>query len=112
MQALIPQGLIEDVAEPTAMFVTVCSGASSDHFGKQQGLAIFGYAAGALRNPLFAIAPDSGLIATASLLDRVSKGIRCVPCDALVVDFTVPAPRGAAFGRRQGLGTCGAFTGP
>lgn len=105
-------GLIEGLAESTALIVKVFSGALSDYLGKRKGLAVFGYALGALTKPLFAIAPSAGLVLTARLLDRVGKGIRGAPRDALVADIASPEIRGAAFGLRQSLDTVGAFLGP
>ena len=105
-------GLIEGLAESTALIVKVFSGALSDYLGKRKGLALFGYALGALTKPLFAIAPSLGVVLTARLLDRVGKGIRGAPRDALVADIAPAAVRGAAFGLRQSLDTVGAFLGP
>ena len=105
-------GLIEGLAESTALIVKVFSGALSDFLGKRKGLAVFGYALGALSKPLFAIAPVLGVVVTARLLDRVGKGIRGAPRDAMVADMTPPHLRGAAFGLRQSLDTAGAFLGP
>ena len=105
-------GLIEGLAESTALMVKVFSGALSDYLGKRKGLALFGYALGALTKPLFAIAPGAGLVLTARLLDRVGKGIRGAPRDALVADITPAHLRGAAFGLRQSLDTVGALLGP
>ncbi len=105
-------GIIEGLAEATAMIVKVFSGALSDYLGKRKGLAVFGYALGALTKPLFAMASSTGVIITARLLDRVGKGIRGAPRDALVADITPAHIRGAAFGLRQSLDTVGAFLGP
>jgi len=105
-------GLIEGLAESTALIVKVFSGTLSDYLGKRKGLAVFGYALGALTKPLFAIAPTIGMVLTARLADRVGKGIRGAPRDALVADITPPQLRGAAFGLRQSLDTVGAFLGP
>ena len=105
-------GLIEGAAESTALMVKVFSGALSDYFGKRKGLAVFGYALGALTKPLFAVGSSVGLVVTARLVDRVGKGIRGAPRDALVADITPPEIRGAAFGLRQSLDTVGAFLGP
>jgi MFS family permease len=105
-------GLIEGLAESTALIMKVFSGLFSDYIGKRKGLAVFGYALGAFSKPLFAIAPGAGMVLTARLIDRVGKGIRGTPRDALVADIT-PAPiRGAAFGLRQALDTVGALLGP
>ena len=105
-------GLIEGLAESTALIVKVFSGTLSDYLGRRKGLAVLGYALGALTKPLFAIAPSVGWVLTARFLDRVGKGVRGAPRDALVADLTPPEMRGAAFGLRQSLDTVGAFTGP
>jgi MFS family permease len=105
-------GLIEGLAESTALIIKVFSGALSDYLGRRKGLAVFGYALGAFTKPLFAIAPVAGVVLTARLLDRVGKGIRGAPRDALVADMTPAEVRGAAFGLRQALDTVGAFLGP
>lgn len=105
-------GVIDGLAESTALIVKVFSGALSDYLGRRKGLAVVGYALGALSKPLFAMAPTLGLVLTARLLDRVGKGIRGAPRDALVADIAPPHLRGAAFGLRQSLDTVGAFLGP
>jgi MFS family permease len=105
-------GIIEGLAESTALIVKVFSGALSDYLGKRKGLAVFGYALGALSKPVFAIATSTGMVVAARLVDRVGKGIRGAPRDALVADIAPPEMRGAAFGLRQSLDTVGAFTGP
>jgi MFS family permease len=105
-------GLLEGLAEATALAVKVFSGALSDYFGKRKVLAVFGYGLGALSKPLFAIAATMSMVTTARLLDRVGKGIRGAPRDALLADMTPPAVRGAAFGLRQSLDTVGACAGP
>ena len=105
-------GLIEGLAESTALIVKIFSGTLSDYLGKRKGLAVLGYALGAFSKPLFALAPSLGIVLTARLLDRVGKGIRGAPRDALVADITPPHLRGAAFGLRQTLDTVGAFLGP
>ncbi len=110
--SVLAVGMIEGLAESTAMIVKVFSGPLSDYLGKRKGLAVFGYALGALTKPLFAIAPTIGIVFTARLADRVGKGIRGAPRDALIADITPPQLRGAAFGLRQSLDTVGAFLGP
>lgn len=105
-------GLVEGLAEATALIVKVFSGTLSDYLGRRKGLAVFGYALGALSKPLFAIAPSIGIVLSARLLDRVGKGVRGAPRDALVADITPAHLRGAAFGLRQALDTVGAFLGP
>lgn len=105
-------GIIEGVAEATALMLKVFSGVISDYVGKRKGLALLGYGLGALSKPLFAIAPTSGVVFSARMIDRVGKGIRGAPRDALVADVTPPEIRGAAYGLRQALDTIGAFLGP
>jgi MFS family permease len=105
-------GVIEGLAESTALVVKIFSGALSDYLGRRKGLAVFGYALGALTKPLFAIAPTAGVVLAARLLDRVGKGVRGAPRDALIADIAPPGLRGAAFGLRQSLDTVGAFIGP
>lgn len=105
-------GLIEGLAEATALIIKVFSGVLSDYLGKRKGLALLGYGLGAISKPLFAVAGSSGVILGARLLDRVGKGIRGAPRDALVADVTPVEIRGAAFGLRQSLDTIGAFLGP
>lgn len=105
-------GLIEGAGEATALLVKVFSGVLSDWWGKRKPLAVFGYGLGALSKPLFALAPTAGLVLAARLTDRVGKGIRGAPRDALVADIAPADVRGAAFGLRQALDTIGAFLGP
>jgi MFS family permease len=105
-------GIIEGLAESTALVVKVFSGVLSDYWGQRKSLALFGYTLGALSKPLFALAPGMTLVLAARLIDRVGKGIRGAPRDALVADITPPPLRGAAFGLRQSLDTVGAFLGP
>jgi MFS family permease len=105
-------GLIEGAAEATALVIKVFSGVLSDYWGKRKPLAVLGYGLGAVSKPLFALATTSGWVITARLLDRVGKGIRGAPRDALVADLAPPELRGAAFGLRQSLDTVGAFLGP
>mgnify|MGYP003615502298 FL=1 len=105
-------GLLEGLAEATALILKVFSGVISDWFGKRKPLAVLGYGLGAVTKPLFALATGPGMIFTARLLDRGGKGIRGAPRDALVADIAPPEQRGAAFGLRQSLDTVGAFLGP
>ncbi len=105
-------GLIEGLAEATALILKVFSGAISDYVGKRKGLALLGYGPGALSKPLFAFAPTAGVVFSARMIDRVGKGIRGAPRDALVADVTPPEIRGAAYGLRRALDTVGAFLGP
>jgi MFS family permease len=105
-------GVIEGIAESTALLVKVFSGALSDYLGKRKGLALVGYALGAFTKPVFALASGVGMVLAARFLDRIGKGVRGAPRDALVADITPPEIRGAAFGLRQSLDTVGAFLGP
>jgi len=105
-------GLVEGLAESLALVVKVFSGTLSDYWGKRKGLALFGYALSAFTKPLFAVADGIGLVLTARLLDRVGKGTRGAPRDALIADIAPPELRGAAFGLRQSLDTVGALLGP
>ncbi len=105
-------GLIEGLAESTALIVKVFSGVLSDHLGKRKSLAVAGYSLGALSKPIFALASSAGMVLAARLIDRTGKGIRGAPRDALVADLTPSEIRGVAFGLRQALDTVGAFLGP
>ncbi|WP_369681925.1 MFS transporter [Malonomonas rubra] len=105
-------GLIEGMAEATAMMTRVFSGSLSDWLGKRKTLALIGYGLGALSKPLFALAPGVPTVFSARFIDRVGKGIRGAPRDALVADVTPPKKRGAAYGLRQSLDSVGAFIGP
>jgi MFS family permease len=110
--SVLAVGVIEGIAESTALISKVFSGALSDYLGRRKGLAVVGYAMGALTKPVFALADGVGLVVAARFVDRVGKGIRGAPRDALVADIAPPAIRGAAFGLRQSLDTVGAFVGP
>jgi len=105
-------GLVEGVAEATALIVKVFSGALSDYLGKRKFLAGLGYGLGALSKPAFALALSVNWVLAARFMDRIGKGIRGAPRDALVADLTPPEIRGAAYGLRQSLDTVGAFLGP
>jgi len=105
-------GLIEGVGEATASISKLFSGWVSDKLGKRKTLALLGYGLGALSKPLFALAPTSALVLAARFSDRVGKGIRGAPRDAMVGDMVPTGLRGAAYGLRQSLDTVGAFTGP
>jgi MFS family permease len=105
-------GVIEGAAEATAQIVKVFSGTLSDYLRNRKWLAVAGYSLGALSKPLFAVASTVGLVVTARIMDRVGKGIRGAPRDALIADVTPSHLRGAAFGLRQSLDTIGALLGP
>lgn len=108
----IAVGVIEGIAEATASIVKVFSGALSDRLGKRKLLALAGYGLGALTRPVFPLAPGIDWLIAARFVDRVGKGIRGAPRDALVADIAPPDLRGAAYGLRQSLDTIGAFAGP
>nr|WP_082434741.1 MFS transporter [Devosia sp. A16] len=105
-------GMIEGIAEATASVTKVFSGAISDWLGKRKLLAVIGYGLAALTKPIFPLATSVGWLVAARFIDRVAKGIRGAPRDALVADIAPPEQRGAAFGLRQSLDTVGAFLGP
>jgi MFS family permease len=105
-------GLIEGIAEATASILKVFSGAISDYWQRRKALAVFGYGLSTVMKPLFIIANSPFWVLLARLGDRVGKGIRVAPRDALVADSTDATNRGAAYGLRQSLDTVGAFLGP
>jgi MFS family permease len=105
-------GLIEGIAEGTASVTKVFSGAFSDWLGRRKLLVVLGYGLGALTKPVFAIAGTPVEVLVARFVDRVGKGIRGAPRDALIADVTPDGVRGAAYGLRQALDTVGAFAGP
>ena len=105
-------GMIEGVAEATALIVRIFSGALSDWLGRRKWLAAAGYGLAAITKPVFPLAPSVGWLFAARFIDRIGKGIRTAPRDALIADITAPDLRGASFGLRQSLDTIGAFIGP
>ncbi|MEJ1159764.1 MFS transporter [Prosthecomicrobium sp. N25] len=105
-------GILEGVAEATAQIVKVFSGWISDRFARRKALALAGYGLAALTKPLFPLADSVGAVFLARFADRIGKGIRGAPRDALVADVTPPEIRGAAYGIRQSLDTVGAAVGP
>lgn len=105
-------GIIEGVAEATASITRIFSGVLSDYLGKRKLLVSIGYGMAAITKPLFPLAASMGWVLTARFVDRIGKGIRGAPRDALVGDLAPPALRGACYGLRQSLDTVGAFVGP
>lgn len=105
-------GIIEGVAEATALITKVFSGYLSDYFRKRKALAVLGYALAAATKPIFPLASSLGWIVFARFVDRVGKGIRGAPRDALIADIAPAELRGAAYGLRQTLDTLGAVAGP
>jgi MFS family permease len=110
--SMVTIGLVEGVAEATAAITKVFSGALSDYLGRRKLLVILGYGLAAVTKPVFPLATTMGWVFTARFVDRVGKGIRGAPRDALVADIAPPELRGAAFGLRQALDSIGAFVGP
>ncbi|BCH27665.1 MFS transporter [Mesorhizobium sp. L-8-3] len=105
-------GIIEGIAEATASVTKIFSGALSDWLGRRKLLAVAGYGLAALTKPIFPLAASIEWLVAARFIDRIGKGIRGAPRDALVADITPAELRGAAFGLRQSLDTIGAFVGP
>jgi MFS family permease len=110
--SMVTVGVIEGIAEATASIVKIFSGALSDWLGRRKWLAAFGYGLAALTRPVFPLAADVGWLVAARFVDRIGKGIRGAPRDALVADLAPSELRGASFGLRQSLDTVGAFIGP
>jgi MFS family permease len=110
--SMVTVGVIEGIAEATASITKIFSGALSDWLGKRKLLAVIGYGLAACTKPVFPLAPSVGWLIGARFVDRVGKGIRGAPRDALVADIAPAHLRGASFGLRQSLDTVGAFLGP
>ena len=110
--SVVVVGIIDGVAEATAAIAKVFSGYLSDRIGRRKPLILLGYGLGALSKPLFPLAASAGLVFGARFIDRIGKGLRGAPRDALVADVTPPWQRGRAYGLRQALDTVGAFIGP
>ena len=110
--SVLTVGFIEGLAEATASITKIFSGALSDWLGKRKLLAAIGYGLAAFTKPIFPLAQTVGWLVAARFIDRVGKGIRGAPRDALVADIAPPDLRGASFGLRQSLDTIGAFVGP
>ncbi len=110
--SMVTIGLIEGVAEATAAITKLFSGAISDTIRRRKPLLLIGYGLGTLSKPIFPLASTLGEVFGARFMDRIGKGIRGAPRDALIADLTQPPQRGAAYGLRQALDTAGAFIGP
>jgi MFS family permease len=110
--SMVTVGVIEGIAEATAAILKVFSGALSDYLGKRKFLMILGYGLAAFTKPIFPLAGSIGWVFTARFVDRVGKGIRGAPRDALVADIAPAQLRGAAYGLRQALDSVGALLGP
>ena len=105
-------GLIEGVAGATASVARVFSGALSDWIGKRKLLVVLGYGLAALSKPIFPLAKSVGWVLFARFVDRIGKGVRDAPRDALVADLSPVELRGASIGLRKSLDTAGGFIGP
>jgi MFS family permease len=110
--SMLAVGLVEGIAEATASIVKLFSGAISDRLGRRKPIVVLGYGLAALSKPLFPLAASLPLVLGARFMDRVGKGIRGAPRDALIADVTPEGARGAAYGLRQALDTVGAILGP
>jgi MFS family permease len=110
--SVLTVGVIEGIAEATASITKIFSGALSDRLGKRKFLAALGYGLAAFTKPVFPLASGIGWLMAAHFIDRIGKGIRGAPRDALIADIAPPELRGASFGLRQSLDTIGAFLGP
>ena len=110
--SMVTVGIIEGIAEATASITKIFSGALSDRLGNRKWLAAAGYGLAAFTRPVFPLAPTIAWLVAARFVDRIGKGIRGAPRDALVADLSPPGLRGASFGLRQSLDTIGAFLGP
>ena len=110
--SMIVVGAIEGLGEAVAATVKLFSGWLSDRLRHRKILVLAGYTLGALSKPLFALAPNAALVLGARLIDRVGKGLRGAPRDAMIGDLAPASMRGAAYGLRQALDTAGAFAGP
>ena len=105
--SVLAVGWIEGVAEATAHIVKVFSGALADRWGRRKPLAVLGYGMAALTKPIFALATSVSWLVAARFIDRLGKGVRGAPRDALVADWSPPHLRGASFGLRQiGRASC------
>lgn len=105
-------GLIEGIGEATASITKIFSGTLSDRLPRRKPLVVAGYGLATLTKPLFPLADSATTVLAARFVDRVGKGIRGAPRDALIADVTPASLRGAAYGLRQSLDSVGALLGP
>jgi len=110
--SMLTIGIVEGIAEATASITKVFSGVLSDRWNKRKSLVVFGYGLSAFTKPIFPLASSIGWVAGARFMDRVGKGIRGAPRDALIADITPAEIRGAAYGLRQAMDSVGAVLGP
>jgi MFS family permease len=110
--SMLTIGLVEGIAEATAAVTKVFSGVLSDYWGRRKSLVVAGYSLAAFTKPIFPLSSSIGGVFIARFVDRIGKGIRGAPRDALIADITKEGQRGTAYGLRQSLDTVGAFAGP
>jgi len=110
--SMVTVGIVEGLAEATAAVVKAFSGALSDYLGRRKSLMVLGYGLAAFTKPLFPLAESIHWVFAARFIDRLGKGIRGAPRDALIADISPPTMRGAAYGLRQSLDSVGALLGP
>jgi MFS family permease len=110
--SMLAVGVVEGIAEASASIVKLFSGAISDRLGRRKPIVVLGYGLAAISKPLFPLAASLPLVLAARFMDRIGKGIRGAPRDALIADVTPEGVRGAAYGLRQALDTVGAVLGP
>jgi MFS family permease len=110
--SMVAVGFVEGIAEATASIVKVFSGALSDRLRRRKPIVLLGYGLAMLSKPLFPLAGSVALVLAARFMDRIGKGIRGAPRDALIADVTPKGQRGTAFGLRQALDSVGAILGP
>jgi len=110
--SIIAIGIVEGISEATFLLIRIFSGILSDYLEKRKVISVIGYAISALSKPLFPLANSVSLILLASFFDRLGKGVRESPRDALIGDIAPKAIRGACFGLRRSLDTIGAIIGP
>jgi len=105
-------GVIEGVAESTAGVMKLVSGRMSDRSGRRKPLTVAGYSLGAISKPIIAISHIWPQMLCARFLDRLGKGLRASPRDALIAENCSPDQRGRAFGLHRSMDTTGAVLGP
>jgi MFS family permease len=110
--SMLAVGMVEGIAEATASIVKLFSGAISDRLGRRKPIVVIGYGLAALSKPLFPLAGSVPLVLAARFMDRIGKGIRGAPRDAMIADVTPEGVRGSAYGLRQALDSVGAVVGP
>ena len=105
-------GLIDGVAETTSAMLKLASGIWADRVRRRKPLVVFGYGLASLARPLVALAQSSLQVLAIRFVDRLGKGVRSSPRDALIAEAALPEPRGAAFGFHRAMDHTGALVGP